>query len=437
MSFEIYFDESNKLDKAEGICSYYGIIGWDSNERLKFDDLLKGSKIFGELHFSEFKLDKIDNYILALEYALSRVKSNFYIVNKKEAFKVATKLKINDSNLRNLFYIKIPERLIYGMTREISSYIDITIFIDKSEEYGNSDTRLYNNELITTITNKVHRLYANMNSDINLRYHQLNNIYPQVHKHVEIELSKSLNHIQLPNTLKNQLNAQSLYRDLNYSVHKVRQIDSKSSKSLQITDVLLGIIRFLHEEEYFDLSKQIDAIIVDESIFKSACITEDEVNSFNRCYAYNKKINSYILVDDVSPSDIVELRQISKKLKLYSKLSIQKSEFIFRLIQNDKILDHLSQLKIFTWESYNLFEKTSYIKNFKEVFRMSISDDIVKFLKFKNEYDNYNKLALMDFYSKSDLCLKEKDFTKSLGFGSNLKLLVRRYLKELNISPSK
>lgn len=40
MSYEIYFDESHKLDKYTSNYSYYGIIGWDKTTREKFDKFM-------------------------------------------------------------------------------------------------------------------------------------------------------------------------------------------------------------------------------------------------------------------------------------------------------------------------------------------------------------------------------------------------------------
>ena len=88
MSFEIYFDESHKLDRQTSNYSYYGAIGWDKTIREKFDNYIENLNIRNELHFREFQLDKIEKYLNATEDALSKIHGNFFIVDTKEAFRV-------------------------------------------------------------------------------------------------------------------------------------------------------------------------------------------------------------------------------------------------------------------------------------------------------------------------------------------------------------
>ena len=45
MSFEIYFDESHKLDRQTSNYSYYGAIGWDKTIREKFDNYIENLNI--------------------------------------------------------------------------------------------------------------------------------------------------------------------------------------------------------------------------------------------------------------------------------------------------------------------------------------------------------------------------------------------------------
>lgn len=132
MSFEIYFDESHKWDKFTSDYSYYGVIGWEDNIRKQLDEFMiknEINEIFEELHFVRFKLDKVENYLKTLRFALDKIDANFYIVNTNEALKIGNRIGIDENMLRKLFYIKIPERLIYGITRQLEDYTNINIYI--------------------------------------------------------------------------------------------------------------------------------------------------------------------------------------------------------------------------------------------------------------------------------------------------------------------
>ena len=232
MSFEIYFDESHKLDRQTSDYSYYGAIGWDNTTRVKFENYIENLNIRGELHFRDFRLDKIENYLRATEFALSKIHGNFFIVDTNEAFKICDRININKTQLRSLLYIKIPERLIYGITRRIEKFNKVDIFIDKSEEYGE-------------------------------------------------------NKLSLETKLKDQLNAQAVYRGLQYSVDKVKQLDSLNSKSIQITDVIIGIIVFLFEEKYLNPPQNMDVNRMNNFLNENLLLQE-EVDLLKASYIYKK-----------------------------------------------------------------------------------------------------------------------------------------------------
>lgn len=216
MSFEIYFDESHKLDRQTSNYSYYGAIGWDNTTREKFDNYIENLNVKNEFHFRDFQLDKIEKYLNATENALSKIHGNFFIVDSREAFRVCDQIGINKTQLRSLLYIKIPERLIYGITRRIERFNTVDIYIDQSEEYNDSK-------------------------------------------------------LGLERKLKEQLNAQSVYRELQYAVDKVIQVDSKKSRSIQITDVIIGIIVFLFEEKYLNPPQAIESEKMNEILNNSLC----------------------------------------------------------------------------------------------------------------------------------------------------------------------
>lgn len=393
MSFEIYFDESHKLDRQTSNYSYYGAIGWDKTIREKFDNYIENLNIRNELHFREFQLDKIEKYLNATEDALSKIHGNFFIVDTKEAFRVCERIGIDKKQLRALFYIKIPERLIYGITRRIERFNTVDIYIDESEEYNDDK-------------------------------------------------------LGLERKLKEQLNAQSVYRELQYVVDKVIQIDSKKSRSIQITDVITGIIAFLFEEKYLNPPQSIEYKKMDE-ILSGNLISEDDKQVLKRVYTYKKYERSgkskYNLEMDKDDEDTtIKLKDIARKYKLYSQDTIKKSEFIYRLLMNKENIEKFENLSLFLWSSnrneLNGDISNNILKNYsiKEIEKESIAKYIAYFIKFKVEYDNYNRIKILNFYYDDKKEYKtEKEYNKYLGFGSGLKQLTRRYLNELGIDTIK
>lgn len=158
MKYEIFFDESHQLDKMDSKYCYYGILGYKEKNISELNKLFKERNIGYELHFSQFKLNKIEDYTAIFKYALNNAKTNIFMVNCHDALSLAEKIDINIENLRRLFYIKIPERLIYGMTRKLKGVKNINITIDRSDAYGNDNLQLVNEEceekLITALEDK-------------------------------------------------------------------------------------------------------------------------------------------------------------------------------------------------------------------------------------------------------------------------------------------
>lgn len=128
---------------------------------------------------------------------------NILIVNNNDAFNSADNIGLTTPELRNLFYIKIPERLFYGLTRDLShletqgEIVSVKIKIDKNGEYDKID---------------------------------------------------------LNDKIVEQMNAHSAYRNKNYRVDKVSQQDSEKSLPLQIIDTFMGIVVFLLEKTYLENS---------------------------------------------------------------------------------------------------------------------------------------------------------------------------------------
>lgn len=200
MSFLIYFDESNKLDQPNKIYSYYGAYGGDISTIYKvvkdIRKIYKFNKSKSELHFNEYKAGYISKYFQVLDYVINQdISINILVLNNNEADTVASNMKLNITELRDLFYVKIPERLFYGLTRRLESSIDdVRIKVDDNSEY------------VTM------------------------NVYE--------------------NLLK-QMNAHAVYRKKNYSVTSVKGKVSDYSIPLQIIDTFMGIVVFLMEETYY------------------------------------------------------------------------------------------------------------------------------------------------------------------------------------------
>ena len=97
--------------------------------------------------------------------------------------------------MRKYFYVKIPERLFYGLVRDDNQIDGLDIIMDNSTEY------------------------------------QTLGVFEQIY---------------------DQMNAHSLYRGKSYHVNSVEGIDSEESRIIQMLDVILGIVVYLLEENYLD-----------------------------------------------------------------------------------------------------------------------------------------------------------------------------------------
>lgn len=199
MSYGIYFDESNKLDQPNGDYSYYGAFGTKlSTADDMIDEIQKINeklKTKSEMHFVDYTSDtNFEKYFRVLNYVLEQdVKINLMIVNKEDAGKIAEKMAVTLSELRELFYVKIPERLFYGMTRTLQDGEKVQIVIDENSEYEK---------------------------------------------------------INLETKLAEQMNAHSAYRNKGYKVDTVKQASSEENIALQLIDVFMGIVVFLLEGQY-------------------------------------------------------------------------------------------------------------------------------------------------------------------------------------------
>lgn len=216
MDYSIYFDESNKLDQPDGEYSYYGALGAIllNMEKIiqEVKDIKQNLNTKKEMHFVEYRSDKdFEMYFRVLNIILEQdIKINLMIVNKEDAKRIANKMSISLLELRELFYVKIPERLFYGMTRRLEGGKSIQVVIDENSEYEK---------------------------------------------------------INLETKLIEQMNAHSAYRNKGYKVSKVTQSPSEDNIPLQLIDVLMGMVVFLLDRHY-ESDKSITTLIKEDLIYR-------------------------------------------------------------------------------------------------------------------------------------------------------------------------
>ncbi|MEG0297537.1 MAG: DUF3800 domain-containing protein [Clostridium sp.] len=412
MKFNIFFDESHQLDKHNSKYCYYGILGYQQEQISRLNKLFKDREIKYELHFSSFSLNKFDDYYEILKFVLNNSKSNIYMVDCEQALSLGSKINLNADNLRKLFYIKLPERLIYGMTRKMPGVKDINITIDKSDAYGNDNMELLDEQCLEDIKKIIEK-----QNDKDKITSEIKNVVENKYKH-----------IQLVRSLKDQLNAHSLYRNLNYKVTKIRQEDSKSNVALQSIDVLLGLIAFIFEEKYLDIPEEFNKEKLEVKL-QSCSLTPDEEQLLFKSYTFKKgmyRLNSKSVNDD----NINLLRELNKKLNIVSSKGIEKAEFAYRVLSDNNVLDRLYHSKMFIWS----LENNDISKNIDKIY---ISKYISKFLNYKIAYDNENIKKLVKKHIEVSIEKKEMskgDYAEVIGLNiANTETLIDRYLDILGI----
>jgi hypothetical protein len=228
LDYVIYYDESNKLDQPEKNYSYYGAYGGeatiieDITEKVK--NIFKELNTYSELHFNKYTNDnKLVKYFKVLNHVINQdVTFNIFIVNNRDAENISRNMGIVMNDLRGLMYIKIPERLFYGITRHIVDHATVKIIVDQNDEYHN---------------------------------------------------------LELYTKLKEQMNAHSVYRNRKYIVDTVEPQESKNSIPLQIIDVFMGIVVFLIEKLYLEDS---DVAIIKSDLIYRFLTTNENVLKFQK-----------------------------------------------------------------------------------------------------------------------------------------------------------
>ncbi|WP_224726336.1 hypothetical protein [Paenibacillus vietnamensis] len=169
------------------------------------------------------------NYIINEE-----ININLLVVNNTEAQSIAQQLDLTTMELRSLFYIKIPERLFYGITRGLTNQMDIEIRIDHNDEYDA---------------------------------------------------------LGLHSKIKEQMNAHSVYRNKRYKITSVESEKSHESIPLQIIDTFLGIVVFLMEQSYMGQS---DAVRIKSDLIYRFLSQGNNVERFQsqiKLYTWNGREN--------------------------------------------------------------------------------------------------------------------------------------------------
>lgn len=374
--------------------------------------IFKDREIRYELHFSSFKLNKFNDYYEILKFVLNNSKSNIYMVDCEQALSLGGKINLNAENLRKLFYIKLPERLIYGMTRKMPGVKDINITIDKSSAYGNDNMELLDEKCLLDFRDIIEK-----ETECNEKIIEIKNI-----------VENKYNHIQLVKSLKDQLNAHSVYRNLNYKITKIKQEDSKTNVALQSIDVLLGLIAYIFEEKYLDIPEEFKKEILDKKLQDCILTEEEELLLFKN---YILKNDIYKLKSkNISEETIHKLRDINKKLKIVSPKNVEKAEFAYRVLSDNNILDKLYNSEMFIWS----LENKDISQNIDKVY---ISKYISKFLNYKIAYDNNNIKKLVKRYIQSirkGENMTKGDYAEVIGLKiANTEILIDRYLDILDI----
>lgn len=326
MKYKIYFDESKKIDRKSKY-SYYGAISIEETELGKIEShiekILDELNSTSELHFVDYKPSCIRKYFQVLDFFLScsSIKFNIYRLNNEHYFQLGKTLRFSETDLRKYFYVKIPERLFYGLVRNDKQIDGLDIIMDDSTEY------------------------------------QTLGVFKQISA---------------------QMNAHSLYRGKSYRVNSVTGIDSKKSRITQMLDVILGIVVYLLEEDY-QASNSNQSISKRDFIYR-LLLSEDNLRAFHQMISIftwdssdldylNKleiaNITSQFLVfcnkqeyKDMLPvqklylesqSDLMALEESDKKARVELLKKKLKNPYSTNGVLNNSLVDlflgHLSQLE--------------------------------------------------------------------------------------------
>lgn len=355
MSFLIYFDESNKLDSPNKIYSYYGAYGFDEKNLDKTINSISGIydrlKTKSEMHFNEYSSSEyVIKYFQVLDYIINQdININILIVNNDDAYKTASQMSIDMPELRDLFYVKIPERLFYGLTRKLDDDIkDVKIIVDDNSEY---DTL---------------------------------NVYDK---------------------LQEQMNAHSAYRNKSYKVLSVKGKDSKESIPLQVIDTFMGMIVFLMEESYYEntISSRSKSDLIYRLLIEgnNLELLQNQVNLY-RWEGNNEKMISISISEYLSKFiaykskfDIGELTKlqnilfhdIKPNMGFLDKMKTCSEKMGYSNRDRNTLLGYLSQLE---HGDRNYFIRyIGFLTGMNDTKTIFSENEVRKIYKFKNSFDQY------------------------------------------------
>lgn len=258
-------------------------------------------------------------------------------------------------------------------------------------------------------------------------------ISPKNKVNIYIDQNSEYDRHKLSQKLADQLNAQAIYRKLNYSVAEVKQVDSEDERMVQISDVLLGMIAFLFEEKYLNPNEFLPAETYNRII---EMIEGDELEIFKKYYGAEKNGQRRCLVKPADKDRYAVLSDIFKKTDFLfeSGKSVAKSELIYQLFSNKDNLLNLYDKTMYVWDKET--ESTNVLTQHqsKEYVQECFSKYMTSFFHYKSRFDGkYKNKLLTIFKAHNHEIISEKIYIKELGFTGDLKMLVRRYLNELQI----
>lgn len=225
-TYNVYFDESNHIDYKNEL-SYYGACGIYKKDVDKLtqniDSIFNELCTKGEIHFTKYKggIKDFQKYFKVLQILIkNKVHINIVQFNNKDYINLGNKLSLDLKELKQYFYVKLPSRLIYGVVRDENNINNIEIYMDNNDEY------------------------------------ETLGVYEKI---------------------QNQLNAHLLYRHKEFQVISTKGIDSKKSKFIQATDLMMGIIAFILQKKYEDSSL---ANIEKSDLLYRTLIEKNQFNEF-------------------------------------------------------------------------------------------------------------------------------------------------------------
>lgn len=218
---QIFYDESGKQQEKTHFMGAVLIpdrIYKQKNNHKALNELIKEGK--DSLHFTDYNgygksPERFNKLIsLSLEYT-EGMQFNVinYNMNKIESIAQPIKPVLKDI-VSMTIYNKFPERLIYGLLRKYGqhAYLNADIHIENDSTYNKGENNTKDKEL--TINSK-----------------------------------------NLADTLLYQLNIQAVYRNESYMVDTVDFLLKRVEYGIELTDTLLGIIRFIIENSHSDSSR--------------------------------------------------------------------------------------------------------------------------------------------------------------------------------------